>query len=85
MSNTTLASGIDAGAAFKSVMTGLDQDGQRIQQQLNDLSASENVSNEDLLRMQFAMGQYSAKVTALSEIQKSITDMLKSLAQKAGG
>ena len=82
---TNVASGINAGQFFEKAMSGLNNDGELLQKQMEDLSSSGNVSNEDLLKMQFAMGQYTAKLTALSEIQKSITDMLKSLAQKAGG
>ena len=41
-------------------------------------------TSEDMLTMQFEMGQYNAMIESLSNVTKSMTDTLKSLAQKTG-
>ena len=42
------------------------------------------VTQEDLLALQFEMGQYTTLIETISSISKSMTDTLKSLAQKVG-
>ena len=46
--------------------------------------ATDGIDQGQLLEMQFAMGQYNAKLEAISSMTKSIQDMLKSLAQRTG-
>ena len=59
------------------------------QQQASLESAIAQVSNggsgdqqKDMIMLQFQLGQYNAMVETVSNITKSMTDMLKSLAQK---
>ncbi|HAR80305.1 MAG TPA: type III secretion protein [Succinivibrionaceae bacterium] len=62
----------------------------RMDQQKASLeSAIAQVSNggsgdqqKDMIMLQFQLGQYNAMVETVSNITKSMTDMLKSLAQK---
>ena len=59
--------------------------GQLFQNATNDqISASGEVDQMQLLELQFAMGQYNAKLETISSVTKSIQDMLKSLAQRTG-
>ena len=77
-------SGINMGTLFRNVTSGLEKDGQALQSKIDSLSSKGTVDQKDLLEMQFAMGQYNAKLEAVSSITKSLQDMLKSLAQRTG-
>lgn len=41
-------------------------------------------SPEDMMALQFEVGQYNAMLESLSSVTKSMTDMMKSLAQRTG-
>ncbi len=76
--------GLDIGAMFSKAASGLDQESAALQKKIDAMSAKKTVDQKDLLEMQFAMGQYNARLEAISSITKSIQDMLKSLAQRTG-
>ena len=76
--------GIDMGSMFRNATAGLEKDGQALQAKIDELSSKDKVDQKDLLEMQFAMGQYNAKLETLSSVTKSMQDMLKSLAQRTG-
>ena len=77
--------GLDLGSMFNNVSNSLKTDGENLQKQIDSLSQNKgSLDQQDLLQMQFAMGQYNAKMEALSSITKSLQDMLKSLAQRTG-
>lgn len=44
----------------------------------------DEVSPEDMMALQFEVGQYNAMLESLSSVTKSMTDMMKSLAQRTG-
>ena len=72
------------GQLFQNATNGLSQDGQALQAKMDQISASGEVDQMQLLELQFAMGQYNAKLETISSVTKSIQDMLKSLAQRTG-
>ena len=72
--------GIDIGQLFQNATNALSQDGQALQAKMDQISASGEVDQMQLLELQFAMGQYNAKLETISSVTKSIQDMLKSLA-----
>lgn len=76
--------GIDVGQLFQNATNGLSRDGQALQAKMDEISASGEVDQMELLELQFAMGQYNAKLETISSVTKSIQDMLKSLAQRTG-
>ena len=49
---------------------------------MNQISSSGEIDQAELLELQFAMGQYNAKLETISSVTKSIQDMLKTLAQR---
>ena len=73
--NIGSSGGIDIGQLFQNATNGLSQDGQALQAKMDQMQ---------LLELQFAMGQYNAKLETISSVTKSIQDMLKSLAQRTG-
>lgn len=76
--------GINIGAMFSKATAGLDRDGKTLQSKIDAISSKGEVSQTELLQLQYAMGQYNAKLETLSSVLKSIQDMLKSLAQRTG-
>ena len=76
--------GIDVGQFFKNATDGIAADGTALQQKMEQISSPGTIDQTQLLEMQFAMGQYNAKLEAISTMTKSIQDMLKSLAQRTG-
>ena len=76
--------GIDVGQFFKNATDGIAADGTALQQKMEQIRSSGTIDQTQLLEMQFAMGQYNAKLEAISTMTKSIQDMLKSLAQRTG-
>ena len=49
----------------------------------NATSGGKELEQEELLGIQFKLGQYNATLEAASSIAKSATDMLKTLAQRS--
>ena len=82
--NVGSTGGIDVGQFFKGATDGLAADGAALQAKMEEISSSGTIDQGQLLEMQFAMGQYNAKLEAISSMTKSIQDMLKSLAQRTG-
>ena len=76
--------GIDVGQFFSNATNGLAADGAALQAKMDAISQSGEIDQMQMLEMQFAMGQYNAKLEAVSAMSKSMTDMLKSLAQRIG-
>ncbi len=67
------------GAMFRNATAGLEMDGKDLQARIDELSSKGEINQKDLLEMQFAMGQYNAKLEAMSSVTKSLQEMLKSL------
>lgn len=79
-----MAVGLNFGQLFQANTDAISSKGNEVQAKMNELTTKENVGAEDLLPLQFEMGQYTALMEATSTVAKSITDMLKSLAQRTG-
>lgn len=76
--------GLDIGQLFQNATSGLEKDGAALQAKMDQISADGDIDQTQLLELQFAMGQYNAKLETISSVTKSIQDMLKSLAQRTG-
>ncbi|MBQ9536367.1 MAG: type III secretion protein [Desulfovibrionaceae bacterium] len=77
-------SGVDIGKIFNTGVAGLEKDGKALQDKINSISSNGDINQADLLKLQYAMGQYNAKLETISSVTKSMQDMLKSLAQRTG-
>lgn len=75
------------GNISSSFQTGFNKISERsteLQTQMAAALSKDDLSQGDMLELQFQMGQYNATLEALSTVTKSMTDMLKSLAQRTG-
>ena len=82
--NIGSSGGIDIGQLFQNATNGLSQDGQALQAKMDQISASGEVDQMQLLEQQIAKGQYKAKQDTNSSETNSIQENLKSLAQRTG-
>ncbi|UQZ90985.1 type III secretion protein [Deltaproteobacteria bacterium Smac51] len=70
------------GAIFKDGLNSIERHSDDMQAQMNEIFNQEEISQEDMLMLQFEMGQYNALLESLSSITSSMTEMLKTLAQR---
>lgn len=77
--------GINLGEVFNKGISSVNEKGKELQAKMNALMGQENISPEDMMAIQFEMGQYNALLESLSSVTKSLTDSLKSVAQRSGG
>lgn len=76
--------GVNLGELFNTGVDSISKRGEALQAEMTKLLNQEEVSPEDMLAVQFEMGQYNAMLESLSTVTKSLTDSLKSLAQRSG-
>lgn len=76
--------GFNIGQMFQNATQGLSNDGKALQAKMDAIGSNGEIDQTQLLELQFAMGQYNAKLETVSSITKSMQDMLKSLAQRTG-
>ena len=73
----------NVGSFLNDSVSIMNQKREIFQNKMKEATSREGgVTQEDLLALQFEMGQYTTLVESISNISKSITDTLKSLAQK---
>lgn len=75
-------SGFDIQAMFNTMASTIEKKGQDLNAQLNAIQDG-NMSQEEMLSMQFQINQYNMLLEATSTISKSMTDEAKQLAQRA--
>jgi Type III secretion needle MxiH like. len=76
--------GLNFGQMFNSGLDSISGKGAGLQAKMDELGSMGELGPEELLPLQFEMGQYTALMEATSSVTKSITEMLKSLAQRTG-
>ena len=76
-------SGFNVSQMFENTLQGVSTKGTELNAKMAELSAGDELSNEQMISLQFEIGQYNTLMEALSTVTKSMTDMMKSLAQRA--
>ena len=76
-------SGFNISQMFENTLQGISTKGTELNSKMETLSQGEELSNEQMISLQFEIGQYNAMMEALSTVTKSMTDMMKSLAQRS--
>ena len=82
--STSGTPGVNVNELFNSGLDSIGKKGEALQTKMNDLLSQDEVSPEDMMALQFEVGQYNAMMESLSSVTKSMTDMMKSLAQRTG-
>ena len=82
INGTSGTPGLNVNELFNS---GLDSISSKdLQAKMTEMLGKDEVSPEDMMALQFEVGQYNAMLESLSSVTKSMTDMMKSLAQRTG-
>ncbi len=91
------AVGLDIAKMFYSTIDSIIDRASSLETKIDDLTktttttdpatgetvTTSSISQEEMLMIQFEIGQYNAMVEMLSSISKSLTDMMKTLAQRS--
>ena len=75
--------GFNVNAMFDKTLGGIIAKGESLNARMEKLAKGDSLSQEEMVSLQFEVGQYNAMVEALATLTKSMTDMMKSLAQRA--
>lgn len=76
--------GLNISQMFENSLQSIGSRGSDLNTKMNDLLADgKELSNEQMIQLQFEVGQYNAMMESLSTVTKSMTDMMKSLAQRS--
>ncbi|MDR2442235.1 MAG: EscF/YscF/HrpA family type III secretion system needle major subunit [Deltaproteobacteria bacterium] len=71
------------GSFLEGAVSQITERNDTFQKRVSDMTSQKGgITQEDMIQLQFEMGQYNALVESMSNITKSLTDTLKSLAQK---
>lgn len=73
--------GLNVSSMFDKAFETVRQRGQELNAMMDNLKGN---NTEDMLKMQFAVGQYNAMLEAASSVTKSLIDEVKNLAQRTG-
>lgn len=76
--------GINVNELFTTCVTDLNTYGTALEERIKDLSEDgATIDQTDMLEVQFYIGQYNAMLEMVSSVSKSLTDMMKTLAQRS--
>ena len=81
--STSGTPGLNVNELFNSGLDSISKKGQALQTKMNEMLSQDQVSPEDMMALQFEVGQYNAMMESLSSVA-GMTDMMKSLAQRTG-
>ena len=76
-------SGFNVNQMFDNTLNGVARKGSSLTSKMEQLAKGDKLSQEDMVSLQFQVGQYNAMMESLATVTKSMTDMMKSLAQRA--
>jgi len=75
--------GINVNELFDTCLTNLNNVGVQLQEKMERISEMpQDQQQTAMLEMQFYIGQYNAILEMVSSVSKSLTDMMKTLAQR---
>lgn len=74
--------GLDLGKIFEGGAEAIGKRGEALQKRMTDMQQKKNLSPEDMVMVQFEMGQYNVLMESVSSVTKSLTDTMKSLTQR---
>ena len=69
--------------AVGSLMSKVQTQSDSLSKTITDASKADQITDQELLGINFKLGQYNAMMEATSNIAKSTTEMLKTLAQRS--
>ena len=75
--------GLNINELFDTCTSNLNTYGTELQKKIQELSKDgTTIDQTEMLEVQFYVGQYNAMLEMVSSVSKSLTDMMKTLAQR---
>ena len=78
-----MSEGFNINTMFNKLATTLETHGSELEGKLNELGEGENLSDQDMLKMQFMVNQYNTMLEMASTVSKALVDEAKQIAQRA--
>ena len=78
-----MSSEFNVNAAFSSIMQAIQSRESELAASMSKLEGSEQISDQDMLKLQFQVNQYNVFLETASTITKALTDQAKQLAQRS--
>ena len=78
-----MSSDFNVNAAFSSIMQAIQSRENELSASMSKLEGSEQISDQDMLKLQFQVNQYNVFLETASTITKALTDQAKQLAQRS--
>ena len=78
-----MSSEFNVNAAFSSIMQAIQSRENELAASMSKLEGSEQISDQDMLKLQFQVNQYNVFLETASTITKALTDQAKQLAQRS--
>lgn len=75
--------GFSISSMFNTVSNTISKAGSDLNAKLQNLSSADNLSQEEMLQLQFEVNMYNTLLETASTVSKSLTDEAKQLAQRS--
>ena len=84
INNVTSNTGLNVSDLMQTCFDSINKAGNALSTQMKDLLEPEaEIGQAQMLQLQFEIGQYNAMLEMVSTVSKSLTDMMKTLAQRS--
>ena len=85
INNVTSNTGLNVSDLMQTCFDNINEAGKTLSKNMEALLATPNgeISQTQMLQLQFEIGQYNAMLEMVSTVSKSLTDMMKTLAQRS--
>lgn len=78
-----MSSEFNVNAAFSSIMQAIQGRENELAASMSKLEGSEQISDQDMLKLQFQVNQYNVFLETASTITKALVDQAKQMAQRS--
>ena len=78
-----MSSEFNVNAAFSSIMQAIQSRESELAASMSKLEGSEQISDQDMLKLQFQVNQYNVFLETASTITKALVDQAKQMAQRS--
>ena len=83
INNVTNSTGLNVSELMQNCFDSINKAGESLSKEMDTLlSSGTEISQSQMLQLQYEIGQYNAMLEIVSTVSKSLTDMMKTLAQR---
>ena len=78
-----MSADFNVNAAFSSILQAIQTREDELKTSMSDLEGEQQISDQEMLRLQFQVNQYNVFLETASTITKALTDQAKQMAQRS--